>query len=181
MLGGVLAADLSLYGDDYRAGERTFELLTQAAGRAGRGKQKGEAVIQTYSPEHYSVVMAARQDYEGFYEEEMHYRKLMGYPPVSELLAVLAGGGDEELLEKAVRYLKEFAVRADKSGKLQVIGPASPHVGKVNDVYRRVLYLKSEDYSTLTAVKNHMEQYIEMNQGFQTLKIQFDFNPMNIF
>ncbi len=178
---GVLAADLSLYGDDYRAGERTFELLTQAAGRAGRGKQKGEAVIQTYSPEHYSVVMAARQDYEGFYEEEMHYRKLMGYPPVSELLAVLAGGGDEELLEKAVRYLKEFAVRADKSGKLQVIGPASPHVGKVNDVYRRVLYLKSEDYSTLTAVKNHMEQYIEMNQGFQTLKIQFDFNPMNIF
>lgn len=178
---GVLAADMSLYSDDYRAGERTFQLLTQAAGRAGRGKRKGEAVIQTYSPEHYSVVMAAEQNYEGFYEEEMRYRELMGYPPVSELLAVLAGGEDEELLEKAVRYLKQFAARADKSGRLQIIGPASPHVGKVNDVYRRVLYLKSEDYQVLTAVKNRLEQYIEMNQGFQTLKIQFDFNPMNIF
>lgn len=178
---GVLAADLSLYGDDYRSGERTFELLTQAAGRAGRGKKKGQAVIQTYSPEHYSVSMAAKQDYEGFYEEEMRYRRLMGYPPVSQLLAVLAGGEDEKLLEKAVRYLRDFAIRADKSGKLQIIGPASPYVGKVNDIYRKVLYLKSEDYQALTAVKNHMEQYIEMNQGFQTLRIQFDFNPMNIF
>ena len=64
---GVLAADLSLYADDYRAGERTFQLLTQAAGRAGRGSEKGEVVIQTYSPEHYSIETAAKQDYEAFY------------------------------------------------------------------------------------------------------------------
>ena len=82
---GVLAADLSLYADDYRAGERTFQLLTQAAGRAGRGEKAGEVVIQTYSPEHYSIVAAAKQDYEQFFQEEMTYRALMGYPPAVSL------------------------------------------------------------------------------------------------
>lgn len=177
---GVLAADMSLYGDDYRSAERTFQLLTQAAGRAGRGEGKGEVVIQTYSPGHYSIQMAERQDYEGFYEKEMRYRELMGYPPASELLAVLLTGEDEGLLETAARYLKEFAVRAGKS-KIQAIGPASPYVGKVKDMYRRVIYLKCEDYRILTALKDRMEQYIEMNSGFQALWIQFDFNPMNIF
>lgn len=178
---GILAADMSLYGDDYRSAERTFELLTQAAGRAGRGSLKGEVVIQTYNPEHYSIEKAAGQDYEGFYEKEMDYRRILGYPPAAELLAVLVTGGDEELLDRAVKYLKEFALRAGKNKMLQIIGPASPFVGKVNDVYRRVIYIKSGDYRILTAMKDRMEQYIEINKGFQTLKIQFDFNPVNIF
>src|SRR5699024_10458572 len=105
---GVLAADLSLYSDDYRSGERTFQLLTQAAGRAGRGASSGQVVIQTYSPDHYSIQMAAAQDYEGFYEEEMGYRKLMGYPPASHLLAVLLTGPEEERLLEAAGYLTEF-------------------------------------------------------------------------
>lgn len=178
---GILAADMSLYSNDYRAGERTFQLLTQAAGRAGRGKSKGEVVIQTYSPEHYSIEMAAAQDYEGFYEAEMNYRELMGYPPVEQLLAVLMTGSDEQVLETAAKYLKEFALRVDKNRKLQIIGPASPYVAKVSDVYRRVLYLKGADYRILIEMKNRMEQYIEINSGFQSLRIQFDFNPMNVF
>ena len=116
---GVLAADLSLYTDDYQAGERTFQLLTQAAGRAGRGEVPGEVVIQTYSPDHYSIEMAARQDYEGFYEQEMQYRSLMGYPPCSQLLAVLMTGEEEEHLHLAAEYLKGFALRLDEgNGKL---------------------------------------------------------------
>ncbi len=178
---GILAADMSLYSNDYRAGERTFQLLTQAAGRAGRRKSRGEVVIQTYSPEHYSIEMAAAQDYEGFYDAEMKYRELMGYPPVEQLLAVLLTGPLEELLDTAARYLKDFAVRLDKNRQLQIVGPASPYVGKVNDVYRRVLYLKGADYKLLIEVKNRMEQYIEINEGFKTMRIQFDFNPMNIF
>ena len=106
---GVLAADLSLYADDYRAGERTFQLLTQAAGRAGRGEKAGEVVIQTYSPEHYSIVAAAKQDYEQFFQEEMTYRALMGYPPASQLMAVLVSCKEEELLETACHYLKAYA------------------------------------------------------------------------
>ena len=178
---GILAADLSLYADDYQAGERTFQLLTQAAGRAGRGEEPGEVVIQTYSPQHYSIEMAARQDYEGFYEQEMNYRSLMGYPPCSQLLAVLMTGKEEEHLELAADYLKEFTLRLDKAKQLQVIGPASPYVGKVGDLYRRVLYIKSEDYRALTHAKNLLEQYIEINRGFQTIRIQFDFNPMHTF
>jgi primosomal protein N' (replication factor Y) len=125
--------------------------------------------------------MAAAQDYEGFYDAEMKYRELMGYPPVEQLLAVLMTGPLEELLDTAARYLKDFAVRLDKNRQLQIVGPASPYVGKVNDVYRRVLYLKGADYKLLIEVKNRMEQYIEINEGFKTMRIQFDFNPMNIF
>ena len=181
---GVLAADMSLYSDDYRAGERTFQLLTQAVGRAGRGEKKGEAVIQTYSPEHYAVVTAAAQDYAAFYEEEIQYRSLMGYPPVENLLAVFASGKDEAHLETGCRYLKEYAKRvcqADPSSPVEIIGPASPGIGKINDVYRKVLYLKTERYDTLVKIKNRLEQYIEVNSGFNTIRIQFDFNPMNVF
>lgn len=178
---GVLAADLSLYSDDYRAGERTFQLLTQAAGRAGRGEKAGEVVIQTYSPEHYAVVNAANQDYAGFYKEEIQYRSLMGYPPVENLLAVLISSEDEPLLETASRYLKEYALRVNKKESLSVIGPANPGVGKVNDVYRKVIYLKDEKYDTLIQMKNRLEQYIEVNSGFNKVRVQFDFNPMKIF
>ena len=178
---GVLAADMSLYSDDYRSGERTFQLLTQAAGRAGRGRSKGEVVIQTYSPDHYSIQMAAKQDYEGFYEKEMNYRDLMGYPPAAQLMAVLMTGADEEMLQTAAEYLKKYAIRVMDESTCQVIGPASPYVGKVNDVYRKILYLKSEDYQMLIRIKNHMERYIEINRGFANMRIQFDFNPMSVF
>ncbi len=178
---GILAADMSLYSGDYRAAERTFQLLTQAAGRAGRGKGRGEVVIQTYSPEHYSIEMAAAQDYEGFYAAEMEYRGLMGYPPVEQLLAVLLTGPDENMLDTAAKYLREFAMRVDRKGILQIIGPASPYVAKVSDVYRRVLYLKGRDYRLLIEVKDRMEQYIEINRGFRSMRVQFDFNPMNVF
>lgn len=177
---GILAADLSLYADDYRAGERTFQLLTQAAGRAGRGRKEGEVVIQTYSPEHYAVETAARQDYEAFYEEEIAYRELMGYPPSWQLLAVLITGEDESLLETAASYLKAYAERVSR-GQVELIGPASPYVGKVKGVYRRVIYVKHARYEALTGMKDKLEQYIEMNAGFDSLRIQFDFNPMNIF
>ena len=178
---GILAADLSLYSDDYRSAERTFQLLTQAAGRAGRGKREGEVVIQTYSPEHYSIEKAAAQDYEGFYQEEMNYRELMGYPPAEHLMAVLMMGAEEEHLALAAKYLKEYTLRIDREQKLQMIGPASPYVGKVNDVYRKVLYLKCETVDPLIDAKNKMEKYIEINRGFQSIRIQFDLDPMNIF
>ena len=178
---GILAADLSLYTSDYQAAERTFQLLTQAAGRAGRGKTHGEVVIQTYSPDHYSIQCAAEQDYEGFYEAEIEYRDLMGYPPVSHLLAVLMTCEDEKYLEMAAKYLKEFAVRADKKKDLQIIGPTSPYVGKVNDVYRRIFYIKGEENKLLIEVKDLLEQYIDMNRGFDKVRIQFDFNPMHSF
>lgn len=177
---GVLAADLSLYSNDYQSAERTFQLLSQAAGRAGRGRDKGEAVIQTYSPGHYSIQTAAQQDYEGFYEAEMNYRRLMGYPPVERLMAVWLVGAWEEYLEKAAMYLKEFALRINRQKQVSVIGPTAPYVSKINDQYRQIIYLKCEDEKLLIEAKNLMEQYIEINTGFNSIRVQFDFNPMSM-
>ncbi|MCP1102737.1 primosomal protein N' (replication factor Y) [Aequitasia blattaphilus] len=178
---GILAADMSLYGNDYRAGERTFQLLTQAAGRAGRGVDGGEVVIQTYSPEHYSIELAAKQDYLGFYKKEMEFRRMLSYPPVENMMAVLMTGSDEEKLMVAAKYLKEFVFLLKNIEKHQVIGPAPPYIGKLKDTYRQVIYIRSESNNELIHIKDKMEEYIDINKGFQELYIQFDFNPLNAF
>ena len=172
---GVVAADLSLNAEDYRCAERTFQLLCQAAGRGGRGEKPGEAVIQTYQPDHYSIKAAAVQDYQAFYEEEMSYRMLLDYPPAAHMLAVLGSGPEDELLVQAMHYLKLYVQRIYKKNDLHVIGPAYAAVGKVKDIYRQVIYLKHEDYQVLVWIKDQLEKYIEINSGFRKLYIQFDF------
>lgn len=172
---GVVAADLSLNAEDYRCAERTFQLLCQAAGRGGRGEKPGEAVIQTYQPDHYGIQAAAVQDYQAFYEEEMSYRMLLDYPPAAHMLAVLGSGPEDELLVQAMHYLKLYVQRIYKKNDLHVIGPAYAAVGKVKDIYRQVIYLKHEDYQVLVWIKDQLEKYIEINSGFRKLYIQFDF------
>ena len=172
---GVVAADLSLNAEDYRCAERTFQLLCQAAGRGGRGEKPGEAVIQTYQPDHYSIQAAAVQDYQAFYEEEMSYRMLLDYPPAAHMLAVLGSGPEDELLVQAMHYLKLYVQRIYKKNDLHVIGPAYAVVGKVKDIYRQVIYLKHEDHQVLVWIKDQLEKYIEINSGFRKLYIQFDF------
>ena len=172
---GAVAADLSLNEADYRCAERTFQLLTQAVGRSGRGSKSGEAIIQSYHPEHYSIQAAAKQDYEAFYQEEMAYRTLMDYPPSAHMLSVLASGEDAELLEQGMDYLARFVSRISEKYKVHVIGPAYASVGKVNDIYHKVLYLKYADEQVLQDIKNKTEKYIEVNSGVRKLYIQFDF------
>lgn len=172
---GVLAADLSLNEADFRSGERTFQLLTQAVGRAGRGTVPGEAFVQTYQPEHYSIRAAVSQDYEAFYEEETAYRTLMKYPPVSAMMAVCGGCEDEQLLEQGMKYIGEYVERLDPDKRLQVIGPAPETVSRVQDVYRQVIYVKYKDRNLLIALREKLEKYIEMNKGFSNIQIQFDF------
>ena len=173
---GVVAADLSLNAEDYRCAERTFQLLCQAAGRGGRGDKPGEAVIQTYHPEHYSIQAAAVQDYQAFYEEEMSYRMLLDYPPAAHMLAVLGSGPEDERLVQAMHYLKLYIQRIYKENDLHVIGPAYAAVGKVKDIYRQVIYLKHQDHKTLVRIKDQLEKYIEINSGFRNIYIQFDFS-----
>ncbi len=180
---GILAADLSLAANDYRAGERTFQLLTQAAGRAGRGEKAGEVVIQTYQPDHYSIVCAAKQDYEAFYEEEICYRDLLSYPPVAHMMAVQIMAKEEERGEKLSAYLaKRTRENVQKAGKkdLSVIGPAKAGIGKMKDIYRFVFYVKGKVYVDLTDRKDELEEII---QGLQLKQetVQFDFDPMNTF
>ncbi len=184
---GILAADLSLYVNDYRASERTFQLLTQAAGRAGRDVHPGEVVIQTYSPEHYSIQAAARQDYVGFYEEEIGYRSLMQYPPTGHMLAVLVEGIKEtetdeystELAEVLQTYTNEMKKEPNRA-KINVIGPTDASIKKISDVFRRIIYVKTTEYDALTECKDKLEQYMEIRLH-KDIRVQFDFNPMNAY
>ena len=141
---GILAADMSLHTGDYRASERTFQLLTQAAGRAGRGSLAGEVVIQTYQPDHYAVVHAAAQDYEGFYEEEIAYRDLMMYPPVANMLAVLILSDDEMTGVSHSMELADLVKKHFEGRRVQVIDPASAAIGKIQDIYRNIFYIKTQ-------------------------------------
>lgn len=175
---GVLAADLSLYAGDFRSSEKTFQLLCQAAGRAGRGRRPGEVVIQTYNPEHYSIVTAARQDYPAFYEQEILYRSMASYPPVSHMLVVFVTDREEKIAEGGAKALKEAAGKQLLTEKAAFIGPAAATVGKVNDIYRQVLYIKSADYNILKEIKNFMEGYISCSEELKRLYVQFDFDPM---
>ncbi len=175
---GILAADMSMYTGDYRASERTFQLLTQAAGRAGRGEKKGEVVIQTYHPDHYSITTAQKQDYETFYREEIAVRRLLSYPPVSHMLLVLIASPEEEEAKDAALAAASWIEKKQTEG-LKMIGPASAAIGKVNDIYRRVIYLKEKDYDRLVALKDEIEVFAKDLTDKKKINITFDFNPMN--
>ena len=181
---GVLAADLSLYVSDFHAAERTFQLLTQAAGRAGRGKLPGEVVIQTYSPAHYCIQLASQQDYAQFYEAEIQCRSLMGYPPCGHMMVMLVASSDEMTAFLCAELLGQKIRQAQNKGKLSglaLVGPANAPVAKVKDIYKKVIYFKHKEYQELVNIKDVLEAFVAGHREFAAVTIQFDFNPMNGF
>ena len=172
---GVLAADMSLYSGDYMASERTFQLLTQAAGRAGRADTPGEVVIQTYTPDNYSVEMAAKQDYIGFYNEEILYRQLMEYPPVLNMLKVSLSSKKEDELEEVAEYINLNHIQFH-GDNITVYAPVNAGIYKINDIYTKFIYAKSQSYEVLTNFKDELEKLSRDNILFKNINIQFDFN-----
>ena len=143
---GVVAADLALYVDSFRASERTFSLLTQVVGRAGRGEKAGRAVIQTYTPDNDVIRCAAIQDYDRFYAQEVDLRRLMDYPPFRDVFVLTASGTDESAVlqkcQKLRRSLEDWAAGwGDYDTRPRLLGPAPAAVAKVNDRYRYRLTL----------------------------------------
>ncbi len=175
---GVLAADMSLFVNDYRASERTFQLLMQAAGRAGRGGEAGDVVVQTYRPDHYAVRAAASHDYESFYRMEIAHRKLLQYPPISDIMAVLAASEKEERSDAVMKELLHIAKAAYREGEVKVIGPAAASVAKIKDQYRRVLYVKGR-HERLVAIKDDMEKWLLEDKVRSDCFVHFDFNPVH--
>ncbi len=175
---GILAADLSLYAPDFRCGERTFQLLTQAAGRAGRDERAGDVVIQTYSPEHYCIAAAAAQDYEAFYQKEMEYRRLLRYPPACVLMTLLVGSPKEELTGMAMELVQASIERtlkkAGEEAGIQMIGPVNAVIYKLNDIYRKILYMKSENYAILIQIRDRIEEGLKGQDWSDQIIFQFD-------
>ncbi len=178
---GIIAADLSLFSNDYRASERTFQLLTQACGRAGRGGKLGEVVIQTYNPDHYSIVSSGNQDYEEFYRQEIQFRSILKYPPISEILAILVISNEEKIADDNINYLSEVIKRKTRNIDIELIGPASTTISKINDTYRRIIYIKHNNLENLKIIRKYLEKLIDNSQAFNKCMVQFDFNPMNTY
>lgn len=146
---GVISADTALNLPDFRSAERTFALITQAAGRAGRGTKAGEVVVQTYNPEHYAISCAAKHDYEGFYQEEIKFRRELDYPPFCHIVKMIWQGMQEGPLRKeadqAVLAFKN--VLPENSG--EILGPVAAPVAKIQDVYRVIVLVKTHHLGTV--------------------------------
>ncbi len=170
---GIIAADLSLNTGDYRASERTYQLIAQAAGRAGRGNKKGEVVLQTYQPEHYSIICAARQDYESFYKQEIVIRQMLQYPPVSNILGILVFSKNEENASKLAIEVSELTKKYEM---ITVLGPTDAPIAKAKDIYRKMVYGKCFSYSVLCSVKDCIEDFKEKDTKYNDCGINFEFN-----
>lgn len=173
---GILLADLSLYSPDLRSGERTFELIAQASGRAGRGSKKGMVVIQTYDPENYAIVSAAKRDYESFFEEEMAYRVTMGYPPAGIMLAINLSSEKEDVLEESAGRLAKIVRNLySDSGRFKVIGPAKASLYKIKDIFHMVIYVKTYDGKGLRALGDELRQKAALNVA-EGVRVEYNYN-----
>ncbi len=181
---GVLSADLSLYVDHYRAAERTFNLLTQVVGRAGRGAKEGRAVIQTYTPENDVIQAAAAQDYERFYRSEIQLRRLRRDPPFADQFIITVSGGEEDDVRRAVGLLRsglDAAVKKppyDDMG-LELIGPAPAPVVRVNGSYRYRLLLLGENNAQVRGLLSSFMRAFAQRAENRRLRIRVDCDLMD--
>jgi primosomal protein N' (replication factor Y) (superfamily II helicase) len=174
---GVISADTGLGVQDFRAAERTFQLLTQVAGRAGRGELSGKVIIQTLNPEHYAVTMAAAQDYECFYRRELAFRNDLRYPPFSAMASILVRSENQD---QALKLSAELAVlfRVPPKG-LYVKGPVEAPVSRLKAEYRYQMLLKSSSRKTLRDSVEQIRQHA-VNAKWPATALVVDVDPLNL-
>ncbi len=178
---GILAADMSINIPDYRAAERTFQIITQVAGRAGRGQKQGKVVIQTYTPEHYSLEYAVNYDYEGFYEKEFTVRALMKYPPFGKILLINGISKKEDLLKNFMHKISNvIKPLVEKEVDVDILGPIPCLVSKVKENYRWQIVVKGE-FNSEFAKKIKELLYDENKNVYNDIRISMDINPNNLF
>ena len=139
---GIISADVTLNIPDFRSAERTFQLVTQAAGRAGRGDETGRVIIQTYSPDNYAVIAASHQDYEEFYEQELLLRRQLSYPPFCDLYQLVVAGENEAEVHRISQALKD-SLRAQLGDQASILGPGPAPMYLVNGTYRMQILMKA--------------------------------------
>jgi primosomal protein N' (replication factor Y) (superfamily II helicase) len=176
---GVVSADSSLSMPDFRAAERAFQLLTQVAGRAGRGELPGRVLIQTYYPEHYAIQDAVKQDYVAFYERELHFRRMMMYPPFTSLANVIVRDVKVENAIRWSRQLSDYFVPYDGQG-VRILGPASAPLARLKKEHRYQFLLKSPKKSVLTKILSGALAFCDANEIPQTA-VLVDMDPVTLF
>ncbi len=174
---GILLADLGFFDSDFRSGERCFALLTQAAGRAGRGDRPGHVVIQTYKPEHYVIQTAKEQDYLQFYSYEMAYRRLLGYPPVNHMLGILITAREEKEAEDAAVKLAELIKGSEG---IVVTGPGPAYISRMNDIFRRVIYVRAAEEAMLSDIPFRLKSTTDELYETCGVEVYYDFDPLHI-
>jgi len=180
---GVINADITLHMPDFRAAERTFQLLAQVAGRTGRGDLPGEVLIQTYTPEHYAVQMAAKHDFIRFFNHELELRRGMGYPPFSKMVRLLVYGKSEEMVREAAEKLRgrlDDFTRAHDGGKIFITGPAPAPLGRLKENYRWHVVVWSSDHHRLRRVLEGMWRGNGFAQPGKGLRLSVDVDPMSL-
>jgi primosomal protein N' (replication factor Y) len=173
---GVISADTSLNLPDFRAAERTFQLLTQVSGRSGRGEKEGEVIIQTYRPDHYSIQAAAEQDYEAFYEQEMEARRELNYPPYSQVVNLVISGEDEGDVVRRAELLAEAFGRLADDGRVEVLGPAPAPIARLRRRHRWHLLVRGDRGEVQAAVSAALESLSER----ETEGLAVDVDPVSL-
>lgn len=176
---GVMAADLSLNADSFTAAETGFRLMLQAAGRAGRRDDRGRVFLQTYQPQHYAVQYAAKQDYQGFYEEEMLMRQMMGYPPFSAFFSILLTGEAQEAVACAAQVLAERLAQADGEGIATVLGPTPAALPKFRGEYRYQIIIKAAEEQALRELVLPIVTCLKKERK-SNVRLQVALNPTNL-
>ncbi|MDD7390209.1 MAG: primosomal protein N' [Lachnospiraceae bacterium] len=171
---GALAADTSLYTSDFRACERTYQLLTQAAGRAGRSGLPGEMVIQTYKPENYSIQTAAAQNYGAFYQEEIRYRRMMHYPPCSCMAKIIFSSPSENNARELAAETAAALRKRLHAGAGQVLGPSAAEIGRINDIFYYNLFLRTSGRELMNRELEFINSFMEWTKCKKDVMIQFD-------
>jgi primosomal protein N' (replication factor Y) len=174
---GIVSADIGLGLPDFRAGERTFQLLTQAAGRAGRGETPGIVIIQTINPDHYAIKCAAAQDYEGFYAKELEFRRLMSYPPFGALANILVRAStDEEAIARSAALAR--AIQPAPEG-VKIMGPAAASVVRVKNEFRYQMLLKAGSRKLLTEVLSRLRNFAAAEK-WNPASLMIDVDPVTL-
>ncbi len=182
---GIIAADLSLNLPDYKSSERTFQLITQVSGRAGRGKAKGEVILQTYQPEHYSIIMAKRYNYIEFYNKEIMLRKTFQYPPYTNIINIIISSKNENILfreSKRIYYklLNDLKKQLPNFSTNYIFGPNPAPISKIKDYYRRNILIKCSEKQVIS-IKDILYRVCIKNNNFnKKIKLSIDINPNSI-
>jgi primosomal protein N' (replication factor Y) len=177
---GMIAADLSLNLPDFRSAERTFQLITQVSGRAGRGEKHGKVIVQTYNPEDYSIKYAANLDYEGFYKKEITIRNNMEYPPFSDILLINMSSKNENMLIKNIQNVGIFLKNIlDQNDKIKILGPCPCEVSKIKQLYRWQIIIKGKIEKEFGENVRKIV-YDLLKNVYNDIRVGIDVNPNNL-